>query len=258
MPRLSTLFSTLKTQNRPALVTFTMAGDPDLARSEALLLSLPGAGADIVELGMPFSDPAADGPSIQAAGVRALKAGTKTKDVLGIAARFRAAHPITPLILMGYYNPILHYGPEAFARDAAAAGADGVIVVDLPPEEEAELATPLAAHRLAFIRLIAPTTGDARLARILRNASGFVYTIGVKGITGTTSAASEDIAARVAHLREFTSLPIVAGFGIRTPEQAAALKASTDGIVIGSAIVERAHNASAALAFMRELAAAIR
>ncbi len=236
--RLSSLFSRLADEGRPALISFTMAGDPDVALSEAILHALPVAGVDIVELGMPFSDPTADGPSIQAAGMRALTASTKTRDVLQIAQRFRQAHPDTPMILMGYYNPILHYGPEDFARDAAAAGVDGLIIVDLPPEEEDEMRTPMEKHGLALVRLIAPTTDDTRLEKLLKTATGFVYTIAIKGITGTASADSTALAERVAHIKRHTALPVVAGFGIRTPEQAAALKSAADGVVVGSAIVD--------------------
>lgn len=236
--RLTSLFSRLRREDRPALITFTMAGDPNPQVSEAILHSLPGSGVDLVELGMPFSDPTADGPSIQAAGGRALAAGTKTHDVLAMAERFRAAHPDVPLILMGYYNPILHYGPEAFAKDAAAAGVDGLIIVDLPPEEEDEMRIPMEKHGLALVRLIAPTTDDARLERLLATATGFVYTIAVKGITGTASADSGELAARIAHIKSKTALPVVAGFGIRTPEQAAALRDAADGVVVGSALVD--------------------
>lgn len=236
--RIDTLFARLKVEIRPALISFTMAGDPDLATAEAILHALPSAGVDMVELGMPFSDPTADGPSIQAAGMRALEAGTKTRDVLAIADRFRAAHPDVPLILMGYFNPILHYGVEAFAKDAAAAGVDGLIIVDLPPEEEDEMRLPMEQCGLALVRLIAPTTDDARLSRLLRTATGFVYTIAIKGITGTASADENALAERLAHIKKHTSLPVVAGFGIRTPQHVAALKYKADGVVVGSAIVE--------------------
>lgn len=236
--RITALFQRLQQEGRPALISFTMAGDPDVAASEAILHALPQAGVDMVELGMPFSDPTADGPSIQLAGMRALAAGTKTRDVLAVAARFRAAHPDVPLILMGYYNPILHYTPEAFARDAASAGVDGLIIVDLPPEEEDEMRIPMEKYGLALVRLIAPTTDDARLGRLLKTASGFVYTIAVKGITGTQTADSTALNTRLAHIKSQTTLPVVAGFGIRTPEQAAALKGAADGVVVGSAIVD--------------------
>lgn len=236
--RISTLFARLKVEIRPALISFTMAGDPDIETSEAILHALPAAGVDMVELGMPFSDPTADGPSIQMAGMRALEAGTKTRDALAMASRFRTAHPDVPLILMGYYNPILHYGAEAFAKDAASAGVDGLIIVDLPPEEEDEMRIPMEQHGLALVRLIAPTTDDARLARLLKTATGFVYTIAIKGITGTASADEHALAARLAHIKQYTSLPVVTGFGIRTPEHVATLKGKTDGVVVGSAIVD--------------------
>jgi tryptophan synthase alpha chain len=238
--RLSHCFAALHAQNRPALVTFLMGGDPDLARSRELLCALPGQGADIVELGMPFSDPAADGPSIQAAGNRALAAGSTLKHILELARAFRAQHAETPLILMGYVNPVFHYGIEAFARDAAAAGVDGVILVDLPPEEEAEFMPHFRAHGIARIRLVTPVTDDTRLAQILPDAEGFVYYIAVAGITGTKGATAEAIAAGVARVKRHTTLPVVAGFGIRTPEQAATLAPHLDGIVVGSALVERA------------------
>lgn len=236
--RLTSLFSRLRREDRPALITFTMAGDPNVQVSESILHSLPGSGVDLVELGMPFSDPTADGPSIQAAGGRALASGTRTRDVLAMAKRFRTAHADVPLILMGYYNPILHYGPEAFTKDAVAAGVDGLIIVDLPPEEEDEMRIPMECHGLALVRLIAPTTDDARLERLLKTATGFVYTIAVKGITGTASADSTELAARIAHIKGKTTLPVVAGFGIRTPEQAAALRDAADGVVVGSALVD--------------------
>lgn len=263
--RLNALFSKLREEKRPALISFTMAGDPDIETAQAILNALPACGVDIVELGMPFSDPTADGPSIQAAGMRALAHGTRVRDVLDSAAHFRQAHPQTPLILMGYYNPILRYGTEAFSQAAAAAGVDGLIIVDLPPEEEDEMRLPMEQAGLCLIRLIAPTTDDQRLERLLRTASGFVYTIAVKGITGTHAADSEALVHRVAHIKSNTSLPVVAGFGIRTAEQAAALKSATDGIVVGSAIVDiigRQPHAGDALVeeispFVRSLRAAI-
>ncbi len=257
MTRLTNTFARAKAQKRPALITFTMAGDPDMARSEALLMELPGAGVDIVELGMPFSDPTADGPTIQQAGFRALQSGTTLKAVLALAGRFRARHPHTPLVLMGYYNPVLRYGPEAFARDAAHAGVDGVIIVDLPPEEEEELTGPLNSHRLAFIRLIAPTTGDARLERLLQTASGFVYTIAVKGITGGASADAGELQARVRQIQQLTSLPVVAGFGIKSREDIAALGDAVDGAVVGSALIEyfnrKKYDIKETLSFVRAL-----
>lgn len=236
--RMTRLFQKLRQEGRPALISYTMAGDPDLAASEAVLHALPRAGVELVELGMPFSDPTADGKSIQFAGMRALAAGTKTRDVLAVAARFREAYPEVPMILMGYYNPILHYGPEAFAGDAAMAGVDGLLIVDLPPEEEDEMRVPMDRHGLVLVRLVAPTTDDARLDRLLRTADGFVYAIAVKGITGTHVAENTALQARLTHIRSRTDLPVVAGFGIRTPEQAAALKGVADGVVVGSAIVD--------------------
>jgi tryptophan synthase alpha chain len=253
--RLARTFHSLHQRRRTALVSFTMAGDPDLAASERILHALPGSGVDIIELGMPFSDPTADGPVIQAAGVRALASGVHTRDILAMVRRFRAAHPEVPLVLMGYYNPILRYGPEHFAQDAAAAGVDALIVVDLPPEEEEELRAPMRASGLDLVRLIAPTTDDARLETLLASASGFVYTIAVKGITGTHSAEEGELRARIEHIRSKTALPVVAGFGIRTPQQAAALAGVADGVVIGSAIVERI--ASGGVAEVQEFARAL-
>lgn len=250
---------------RPALVTFVTSGDPSPAATPAILAALVEGGADIIELGMPFSDPMADGAAIQAANLRALAAGTTVKTTLATAAAFRAAHPATPLVLMGYLNPVLAYGAPAFARDAAAAGVDGVIVVDMPPEEDAELGPALARHGLARIRLATPTTDAARLPAVLAGATGFLYYVSVAGITGTQQAGVVDIAAAVARLKAATDLPVAVGFGIRTPEQAAAVaRAGADGIVVGSAIVDIIANAERrndvpghVRAFVAELAGAI-
>lgn len=238
MDRLETRFAACKAENRAALITFVTAGDPDLATSASILEALPAAGADIIELGMPFTDPMADGPSIQAANLRSLSHGARLRDVLAMVKSFRSKDPHTPLILMGYYNPILAYGPARFAQDAAAAGLDGTIVVDLPPEEAEELLPHLNAQGLHLVRLATPTTDAARLPAVLNGASGFLYYVAVAGITGAKAATAEDIAAAVARLRAATSLPIAVGFGVRTPAQAAAIAAHADAVVVGSALVD--------------------
>jgi tryptophan synthase alpha chain len=236
--RIDRRFAALKAEGRAGLVTFVTAGDPDLATSEALLARLPAAGADVIELGMPFSDPMADGPSIQAAGLRALKAGTKLAAILGAVARFRKADTATPIVLMGYYNPVFRYGVDRFVKDAATAGVDGLIIVDLPPEESDELTPQARAAGLDFIRLTAPTSDDARLPRVLEAASGFVYHVAIAGITGTRSADPADVAKAVERLKRHTGLPVAVGFGIKTPDQAAAIARITDAAVVGSAIVD--------------------
>lgn len=224
---------------RPALITFVTAGDPSPEQSTLILDALVEGGADIVELGMPFSDPMADGPAIQASSLRALAARTTLITTLAQAAAFRARHPATPVILMGYLNPILAHSPARFAADAAAAGVDGVIVVDLPPEEAPDLAPHLAAHGLHLIRLATPTTDAARLPAVLAGASGFLYYVSVAGITGSGSATADTIETAVARLKAATDLPIAVGFGIRTPEQAAAVaRSGADAVVVGSAIVD--------------------
>ncbi len=238
MNRIDKRFQDLKAAGRKGLVTFVMGGDPDPARSAAILAALPGAGADLIEIGMAFSDPMADGPAIQAAGQRALKAGASLKTTLGLVGEFRRQDPDTPLVLMGYYNPIYVYGVERFARDAAAAGADGLIVVDLPPEEEAELQGPARQAGLALIRLVTPTTDAARLERILDGASGFLYYVSITGITGAGQADPDAVAAHLAGVRARTSLPVAIGFGIRTPADAARLAPLGDAVVVGSALVE--------------------
>lgn len=218
----------------PALVTFVTAGD---GPTPAILDALVAGGADVIELGMPFTDPMADGPAIQAANLRSLAAGTTTADIFAIAAAFRARHPAIPLVLMGYANPMLRRGADWFAGQAAQAGVDGVICVDLPPEED-ELAPALAAHGIAFIRLATPTTDAARLPAVLSGASGFLYYVSVAGITGKQQAAQTSIEAAVARFKAATALPVAVGFGVRTPEQAAAIARVADGVVVGSAIVE--------------------
>ncbi|MFA5989331.1 MAG: tryptophan synthase subunit alpha [Sphingomonas sp.] len=254
MTRLSDAFSA----HRAALVTFVTAGD---GPTPAILDALVAGGADVIELGMPFTDPMADGPAIQAANLRSLGAGTTTADILAIAAGFRARHPQVPLVLMGYANPMLRRGAQWFAEQAAKAGVDGVICVDLPPEED-ELAPALTAQGLSFIRLATPTTDVARLPTVLEGASGFLYYVSVAGITGLQQAAQTSIEQAVARLKQSTDLPIAVGFGVRTPDQARAIAQVADGVVVGSAIVEiiGSHGADAAepvQTYVATLAAAI-
>jgi len=236
--RLSARYAACATQGRAALVTFVTAGDPDLATSAAILDALPGAGADIIELGMPFTDPMADGPAIQRGNLRSLGAGMTLRALLAMVRDFRTRDDVTPIVLMGYFNPILAFGPERFAAEAKAAGIDGCIVVDLPPEEAGELAPALAAHGLHLVRLATPTTDAQRLPAVLNGASGFLYYVAVAGVTGANSAAATDVAAAVARLKAATSLPIAVGFGVRTPEQAAAIAVHADAVVVGSALVD--------------------
>jgi tryptophan synthase alpha chain len=260
--RIDAAFAKARDEHRTALITFTMAYDPSREVAATLLAQLPAAGADVIELGMAFSDPMADGKSIQAAGERALAAGATVRGTLAMVREFRTTNTTTPIILMGYLNPVEHYGYAAFAADAAAAGVDGFILVDLPPEEEHELRTHLDAHDLAVVRLIAPTTLGGRLQRVLQSAQGFVYTIAVAGITGDKSADEGLLASQIAAIRSHTALPIAAGFGIRTPEQARSIAKACqpDAVVVGSAIVDAAHanGPEAALALVRELHAALR
>jgi len=220
-------------------VTYLTAGDPDPETSALLFSELAMAGADLIEIGMPFSDPMADGPVIQEAGQRALKQGMTLRRILAFVRELRRADDATPIVLMGYYNPIYRYGAEAFAHDAVAAGVDGVIVVDLPPEEDAELTDPARAAGLDFVRLATPTSDDQRLPKIVEHASGFIYYVAIAGITGTRSADSASVAAAVARLRRFTGLPIAVGFGIRTPAQAAEVARAADAAVVGSSLVQR-------------------
>ena len=236
--RIETIFANAKAAGRGTLGVFVTAGDPNAATTPALLDALVGAGVDFIELGMPFSDPMADGPAIQAASLRALKGGMTLAGTLQIVADFRKRHPDTPLILMGYYNPIYIYGNDRFIADAVTAGVDGLIIVDLPPEEDTELCLPAKKAGLKFIRLVTPTSDETRLPAILAEASGFVYYVSVLGITGTKSAAGDSISAAYQRIRSQTDLPIVAGFGIRTPAQAAEAAALTDGAVVGSAVVD--------------------
>jgi tryptophan synthase alpha chain len=235
--RIESRFAALRKAARPALVTFVTAGDPDYDTSLLLLKSLPAAGADIVELGMPFSDPMADGPAIQAAGLRALNAGQTLVKTLQMVREFRKGDQDTPIVLMGYYNPIYIYGNERFLADARAAGVDGLIVVDLPPEEDEELCIPALKAGLNFIRLATPTTDDRRLPAVLRNTSGFVYYVSITGITGTKTPDNIRVAEAVDRIKRHTDLPVAVGFGVNTPEQAAAIGRNADGVVVGSALV---------------------
>ena len=237
--RLEARFAALRAEGRGGLVTFTTAGDPDFETALEILQGLPAAGADVIELGMPFSDPMADGPAIQASSLRALKAGMTLAKTLELVRRFRAGDQATPVILMGYYNPIYSYGNARFLADAVAAGVDGLIIVDLPPEEDAELCRPALEAGLHWIRLATPTTDDARLPTVLSNTSGFVYYVSIMGITGTRSATAEAVQGAVARLKRHTDLPVAVGFGIKTPEQAAEVARAADAAVVGSALVER-------------------
>jgi len=235
--RIDARLAKLKTEGRAALVTFVTAGDPDPKTSLSILKALPGAGADIIEFGMPFSDPMAEGPPIQAADIRALAAGQTMVKTLAQVRAFRENDHETPLVLMGYYNPIYIYGVERFVSDAKAAGVDGLIVVDLPPEEDEELCLPAIKAGISFIRLATPTSDDKRLPVLLKNSSGFVYYVSVLGVTGVKSAAAGDVAAAVARIKAHTPLPVMVGFGVKTGEQAAAIAAHADGVVVGSALV---------------------
>lgn len=235
--RIDRRFAALKEQGRAALVTFVTAGDPDLETSKAILAGLPGAGADVIELGMPFSDPMADGPAIQASSLRALKAGHKMRDTLAMVREFRKIDDDTPIVLMGYYNPIYVYPNEAFLDEAVEAGVDGLIVVDTPPEVDGELCLPAIERGINFIRLVTPTTDDKRLKTVLKNTSGFLYYVSITGITGAASANPDDVQAEVARLKRATTLPVAVGFGVRTPEQARAMAKGADGVVVGSALV---------------------
>jgi tryptophan synthase alpha chain len=235
--RIDRRFAELKEQGRAALVTFLTAGDPDPETSLGILRAIPAAGADVVELGMPFTDPMADGPAIQMSSQRALKAGQTLKKTLDIVRAFRQSDDAMPLVLMGYYNPIYIYGVDRFLRDAKSAGVDGLIVVDLPPEEDAELCLPALKAGLNFIRLATPTTDDKRLPAVLANTSGFVYYVSVTGITGAASPDPGKVGAAVARIKRHTSLPVAVGFGVRTAEQAAMIASGADGVVVGSALV---------------------
>ena len=265
MSRLQSRFAELKEQNRAALVTFVTAGDPDYATSLAILKGLPEAGADVIELGMPFTDPMADGPAIQLANIRALAARQNLPKTLQMVREFRESNASTPLVLMGYYNPIYAYGVERFVADAKEAGVDGLIVVDLPPEHNDELCDPAQAAGIDFIRLTTPTTDDARLPTVLDGSSGFVYYVSVAGVTGAGSATLEHVEQAVARLRRHTDIPVCVGFGIRTPQQAAAIARLSEGVVVGSALIEQIAAAGdpqraidGVLGLCRELSAGVR
>jgi len=236
--RIATRFATLKAQGRSAFVAYIMAGDPDADTTLEILKGLPAAGADIIELGFPFSDPMADGPAIQFAAQRALKGGMTLSGTLDLVARFRTTDRETPIVLMGYLNPILNRGFETFALDAGAAGVDGIIIVDCPPEEADPVADALEAEGISLIRLAAPTTDDARLPAVIRRTSGFVYYVSVAGVTGVKEADAGEVAPAVARIRKASGLPVVVGFGVRTPERAASVARVADGVVVGSALVE--------------------
>jgi tryptophan synthase alpha chain len=244
--RIDARFAQLKKEGRSAFVTFLMAGDPDPATSLEIIKALPKAGSDVIEIGMPFTDPMADGPAIQAAGLRALKAGMTLKTTLALVREFRAHDDATPLVLVGYYNPIYIYGVDKFLVDAKAAGVDGLIVVDLPPEEDSELCLPAMKAGLNFIRLATPTTDDKRLPAVLANTSGFVYYVSVTGITGSASADASAVGEAVSRIKRHTPLPVCVGFGIRTPEAARAIASNADGAVVGSALVDALRGSLAA------------
>jgi tryptophan synthase alpha chain len=267
--RIDRRFAALKNEGRAALVTFLMSGDPDYETSLAIIKALPAAGADVIELGMPFTDPMADGPAIQAAGLRALKSGQTLKKTLSLVSGFRTNDDATPIVLMGYYNPIYIYGVERFLVDAKAAGVDGLIIVDLPPEEDEELCLPALRSGLNFIRLATPTTNDKRLPAVLANTSGFVYYVSITGITGSASPDAGKVTAAVARIKRHTTLPVCVGFGVKDAASAGALAREADGVVVGSALVEalRAtlmdgkaspHSVKAVTALVGELAAGVR
>lgn len=237
MSRLNATFARLKKENRAAFIPFISGGDPDMETCAAILEALPGCGADIIELGMPFSDPMADGPAVQMSSTRAIAAGATLPKVIELVRKFRRKDNKTPIVLMGYFNPIHAYGTARFARDVAAAGVDGLIAVDLPIEEDEVLRVPAAAQGVDLVRFVTPTTDAARLQRILEAASGYLYYVSVAGVTGTKSFSEADVAAAIARVRAATALPVAVGFGIRTPEQAATIGAIADGVVVGSAIV---------------------
>jgi tryptophan synthase alpha chain len=237
MSRIAARFAELKAQDRAAFVPFITAGDPDFETSRAILNALPGAGADVIELGMPFSDPMADGPAVQASSLRALKAGATMARTLDLVRSFRQRDNKTPIVLMGYYNPVHVRGADNFVREAAAAGADGLIIVDLPPEEDAVLVKPARAAGIDIIRLVTPTTDDARLPKVLNGASGYLYYVSITGVTGTKSFSENDVKAALTRIRKASDLPVAVGFGIKTPAQVAQIARIADAAVVGSAIV---------------------
>jgi len=254
--RIDAKFADLQADNRKAFVAYVMAGDPDFDTSLAVVKGLPAAGVDVIELGLPFTDPMADGPTIQLAGQRALEAGMTLDRTLELARAFREGDQTTPIVLMGYYNPIYSRGVDTFLDQAKAAGIDGLIVVDLPPEEDAELCIPAQAAGLNFIRLATPTTDDKRLPRVLQNTSGFVYYVSITGITGAAEAEAGDVGPEVSRIKAATDLPVIVGFGINTPEKSRAIASVADGAVVGSAIVSRigaGDSVSDILAFVKSL-----
>lgn len=240
--RIQDCFAKLKSEDRSALITYIMAGDPDLATTAEILQDLPASGADIIELGMPFSDPMADGPAIQEAAIRALANKTKTADIFKLVSDFRQTNNHTPIILMGYYNIVLHYGIEAFVAHCNKVGVDGLIIVDLPPEEDGDLYGYASKAGISLIKLVTPTTDAARLQKILPKASGFLYYVSILGITGTKSATADSVREAIAAFKKHTDLPIVTGFGIKTPANVAEFKDHTDGVVVGSALVNKIKN----------------
>ena len=268
--RIDTRFEQLKIEGRPGLVTFIMAGDPNIQTSQEVLNGLPAAGADLIEIGMPFSDPMADGPSIQLAGQRALKAGQTLAKTLAMVAEFRKSDNETPIILMGYYNPIYIYGNEQFLIDANTAGVDGLIIVDLPPEADHELCIPAQDHNINFIRLATPTTDAERLPKVLENTSGFLYYVSITGITGAAAPDPDRVGRAVAAIKEKTDIPVAVGFGVRTAQQAADIGKGADGVVVGSALVSvildnldgegnpKAGTAKAVHALVEDLASGVR
>ena len=268
--RIDTRFAELKSEGRPALVTFVMAGDPDHETSLEIVRALPSAGSDLIEIGMPFSDPMADGPAIQAAGQRALKGGETLRKTLSLVREFRKGDKTTPVVLMGYYNPIYIMGVDVFLKRAKSAGVDGLIVVDLPPEADDELCIPAQASGINFIRLATPTTDDKRLPKVLNNTSGFVYYVSITGITGAAAPDPKIVAKSVAHIKAKTDLPIAVGFGVKTAEHAAAIGKGADGVVVGTAIVNAiekslgrkgeatAKSVKAVVKLVRELAKGVR
>lgn len=239
MTRIDAKFAELSAAKKKAFVSYIMAGDPDFDTSLEIVKGLPAAGVDVIELGLPFTDPMADGPTIQLAGQRALQAGMTLERTLELAAKFREGDDTTPIVLMGYYNPIYSRGVDKFLVDAKAAGIDGLIVVDLPPEEDSELCIPAQAAGLNFIRLATPTTDDARLPRVLQNTSGFVYYVSITGITGAAEAEATNVGPEVARIKASTDLPVIVGFGVNTPEKSEAIASVADGVVVGSAIVSK-------------------
>ncbi|MRG54685.1 tryptophan synthase subunit alpha [Phyllobacterium sp. SYP-B3895] len=240
--RIDRKFAALRAEGRPALVTYFMGGDPDFDTSLRIMQSLPVAGSDIIELGVPFSDPMADGPAIQAAGLRALKKGMTLTKTLELARQFRASDDTTPIVLMGYYNPIYIYGVDRFLKDAVAAGIDGLIIVDLPPEMDEELCIPAIKAGINFIRLATPTTDEKRLPKVLQNTSGFVYYVSMTGITGSALPDTSKVASAVERIKKHTDLPVVVGFGVKTAEQAKVIGSAADGVVVGTAIINAVAN----------------